>query len=68
MEASKEEGIIMTEEEKKAYEEKVEADKAREENATLPEGSYFEHKAREEQQERERCRAKSPYPVWVTAA
>lgn len=58
----------MTEEEKRAYEAKVEADKAREENATLPEGSYFEHKAREEERERARRRATFPYPVLVTAA
>lgn len=58
----------MTEEEKKAYEAKVEAEKAREENATLPEGSYYEHKAREEEKERYSRRVKFPYPVLVTAA
>ena len=43
-----------------------------EENKTrdefLPEGSYFEHKAREEAKERQRRRAAFPYPVWVTGA
>ena len=34
----------------------------------LPEGSYFEHKAREEARERERKRMRFPYPIWVTAA
>lgn len=58
----------MTEEEKKAYEAKVEADKAREENATLPEGSYFEHKEQQEARERQRKRMAFPYPIWVTAA
>ena len=34
----------------------------------LPEGSYYEHKAREEAKERQRRRNAFPYPVWVTAA
>ena len=34
----------------------------------LPNGSYFEHKARMEAQERARRRANFPYPIWVTAA
>ena len=58
----------MTEQEKQAYEAKVEADKAKEENATLPDGSYFEHKEQEEARERQRRRMAFPYPIWVTAA
>ena len=41
---------------------------ARENNAYLPDGSYFEHKAREEARERERRRMANPYPLWVTVA
>ena len=37
-------------------------------DAELPEGSYFEHKAREEEKERQRRRNAFPYPIWVTAA
>lgn len=39
-----------------------------EHNADLPNGSYFEYKAREEAKERERQRAQFPYPLWVTVA
>lgn len=45
----------------------IEATEA-ENNAELPEGSYFEHKAQQEARERERQRMKFPYPIWVTAA
>ena len=44
---------------------------AQNENGTedlLPEGSYFEHKACQEEAERQRRRMRFPYPVWVTAA
>ena len=34
----------------------------------LPNGSYFEHKAREEAKERYRKRVMFPYTIWVTAA
>ena len=34
----------------------------------LPNGSYFEHKARMEEAERQRRRMRFPYPVLVTAA
>ena len=34
----------------------------------LPNGSYFEHKARQEAEERERRRADFPYPILVTLA
>ena len=37
-------------------------------DADLPDGSYFEHKAREEEKERQRRRNAFPYPVWVSAA
>ena len=37
-------------------------------DAELPEGSYFEYKARKEAKERQRRRNAFPYPVWVTAA
>lgn len=37
-------------------------------DAELPNGSYFEHKARQEAAERERKRAAFPYPLWVTVA
>ena len=37
-------------------------------DAELPDGSYFEHKAREEEKERQRRRNAFPYPVWVSAA
>ena len=39
-----------------------------ENNADLPNGSYFEYKARQEAKERERRRMMFPYPIWVTAA
>ena len=39
-----------------------------ESDAELPNGSYFEYKARQEAAELERKRAAFPYPVWVTAA
>lgn len=41
---------------------------AAESNADLPNGSYFEHKAREEARARDRKRMSFPYPIWVTAA
>lgn len=41
---------------------------ANESNADLPNGSYFEHKARQEAKERDRKRMSFPYPIWVTAA
>lgn len=37
-------------------------------NADLPDGSYYEHKAREEAKERDRRRARFPYPLCVTLA
>ena len=37
-------------------------------DADLPEGSYFEHKARQEAEERDRKRMSLPYPLWVTTA
>lgn len=37
-------------------------------DAELPEGSYFEYKARQEAAERERKRRNVPYPLWVTVA
>ncbi len=40
----------------------------RENNADLPDGSYFEHKARQEAKEREARRMTIPWPIWVTAA
>ena len=39
-----------------------------ENNADLPNGSYFEYKALQEAKERERRRMMFPYPIWVTAA
>lgn len=39
-----------------------------ENNADLPNGSYFEYKARQEAKERERRRMMFPYPIWVMAA
>lgn len=37
-------------------------------DAELPDGSYFEYKARQEAAERERKRRNVPYPLWVTIA
>ena len=37
-------------------------------DAELPDGSYFEYKARQEAKERERRRMSAPWPIWVTAA
>ncbi len=34
----------------------------------LPNGSYFDYKAKQEARERERRRMQAPYPLWVTAA
>ena len=37
-------------------------------DADLPDGSYFEYKARQEAEEREKRRMSFPYPMWVTVA
>ena len=55
----------MTDEDKKEFEVHVE-EKGVED--PLPNGSYFEYKARMESEERQRYRTNFPYPVWVTAA
>ena len=55
----------MTDEDKKEFEVHV-AEKGVED--PLPNGSYFEYKARMESEERQRHRTNFPYPVWVTAA
>lgn len=56
--------IIRTKEDRVMSEE----NKTVENNADLPDGSYFEYKERKEAAERERKRATFPYPVCVTAA
>ena len=55
----------MTDEDKKEFEVHVE-EKGVED--PLPNGSYFEYKARMESEERQRHRTNFPNPVWVTAA
>ena len=49
-------------------EENMNTENQNEADDLLPNGSYFEHKARQEAAERERRRRNFPYPVWVTAA
>ncbi len=49
-------------------EENMNTENQNEADELLPNGSYFEHKARQEAAERERRRRNFPYPVWVTAA
>ena len=49
-------------------EENMNTENQNEADDLLPNGSYFEHKARQEAAERERRRNDFPYPIWVTAA
>lgn len=55
----------MENEEMKEYEVPAEENQVED---PLPNGSYFEHKARMEEAERQRRRMRFPYPVLVTAA
>ncbi len=45
-----------------------EENKTYQHDADLPDGSYFEYKARQEEKERQRRRMMFPYPLWVTVA